>query len=590
VAGKRHCGSASSRVAAVTVPIWDFLSCDDARAANLSRALGLDPVVARLLCLRGVHDPDDAVRFLRPSLDQLHDPFRLADMAPAVDRLLAAIERRERIAIHGDYDVDGITSTVIVRRALELLGADVVHFIPERIRDGYGLQPIAVERLYAQGVGLLVSVDCGIRGVEAARRARELGVDLIITDHHEPERELPCALAVINPKRPDCTYPEKELAGAGVALKLVQALCLRTGHESWLPSFVKIAAIGTLADVVPLLGENRVIAKLGLDMLSRGPHKVGLRALLEVAGLAGRTIDSYQVTFMLAPRVNAAGRMSTPDIAMRLLLAVDEAMAEEARALATELDEENQRRQREEQEILAEARHLVETDPDVGAHSVLVVAGEGWHRGVIGIVASKLVDIFHRPAIVLSLAEGLGHGSCRSIPAFDMLGALERCGDLLLRFGGHRLAAGLTLDAGRVKEFRAAINAWADETLEPDDLRPRIRIDGPLPFSSITGKAVDEMSRLEPFGPGNPRPVFHAAGVEIVDGPRRIKDRHLKLAVRQEGRLFRAIAWRAIERESFFAANRSGLDLAFSLAQNTYRGETTVEFSIVDSRPSQQDR
>jgi single-stranded-DNA-specific exonuclease len=577
-------------VAAVTAPIWDFLSCDDARAENLSRALGLDPVVARLLCLRGIHDPEEAHRFLRPSLDQLHDPFRLADMAPAVDRILAAIERRERIAIHGDYDVDGITATVILRRALELLGADVEHFVPERIRDGYGLQRVAVERLHAGGVRLVVSVDCGIRGMEAARRARELGLDLIITDHHEPGPVLPSALAVIDPKRPDCTYPEKELAGAGVALKLVQALCRRTGHESWLPSFVKMAAIGTLADVVPLLGENRVIAKLGLDMLSRGPHKVGLRALLEVAGLAGRTIDSHQVAFMLAPRVNAAGRMSTPDIAMRLLLAVDEAMVEEARALAQQLDEENQRRQLEEQEILAEARRLAETDPDVGAHSVLVVAGEGWHRGVIGVVASKLVDIFHKPAVVLSIAEGLGHGSCRSIPAFDMLGALERCAPLLLRFGGHRLAAGLTLDEARLKEFRHAITAWADQTLEPDDLRPRVRIDGPLPFSAITGKAVDEVGRLEPFGPGNPRPVFHAAGVEIVDGPRRIKDRHLKLAVRQQGRLFRAIAWRAIERESFFAANRSGLDLAFSLTQNTYRGETTVEFSIVDSRPVQQGR
>ena len=574
----------------MTAPIWDFLSCDDARAEHLSRALGLDPVVARLLCLRGVHDPEEALRFLTPSLDQLHDPFRLADMAPAVDRILAAIERRERIAIHGDYDVDGITATVILRRALELLGADVEHFVPERIRDGYGLQRVAVERLHAGGASLIVSVDCGIRGVDAARRARELGLDLIITDHHEPGPVLPPALAVINPKRPDCAYPEKELAGVGVALKLVQALCLRTGHEGWLPSFVKMAAIGTLADVVPLLGENRVIAKLGLDMLSRGPHKVGLRALLEVAGLAGRTIDSHQVAFMLAPRVNAAGRMSTPDIAMRLLLAVDEAMVGEARALAQQLDEENQRRQLEEQEILAEARRLAETDPDVGAHSVLVVAGEGWHRGVIGVVASKLVDTFHKPAVVLSVAEGLGHGSCRSIPAFDMLGALERCAHLLLRFGGHRLAAGLTLDAARLQEFRHTISAWADQTLEPDDLRPRVRIDGPLPFSAITGKTVDEVGRLEPFGPGNPRPVFHAAGVEIVDGPRRIKDRHLKLAVRQQGRLFRAIAWRAIERESFFAANRSGLDLAFSLAQNTYRGETTVEFSIVDSRPGQQGR
>src|SRR5438034_2196471 len=279
-------------------------------------------------------------------------------MGVAVDRVLAAVSNNERIAIHGDYDVDGITSTVILRRALELLGADVTHFIPERLRDGYGLQPSAIERLHADGVALVVSVDCGIRGADAARRARDLGVDLIVTDHHEPEAELPPALAVINPKRSDCAYPEKYLAGVGVALKLVQALCRATGRDSWPPGFVKIAAIGTLADVVPLVGENRVIAKIGLDLLTRGPHKIGLRSLLDVSGLSGKTIDSYHIGFMLAPRVNAAGRMSTPDIATRLLLAIDESMGDEVRALAMQLDGENVRRQQEEAEILAAARKI----------------------------------------------------------------------------------------------------------------------------------------------------------------------------------------------------------------------------------------
>src|SRR3954447_14607157 len=555
-------------------PRWETQPCDDARAAELAAALGIAPIVARLLCQRGFSDPEAASRFLNPSLDHLHDPMALAGMDAALDRILAAIAAKERIAIHGDYDVDGITSTVILRRALEMLGADVVHFLPERLKDGYGLQPAAIERLQADGVALVISVDCGIRGADAGRRARELGVDLIITDHHEPDAELPPALAVINPKRADCSYPDKYLAGVGVALKLVQALCRRTNHEAWLPGFIKVAAIGTLADVVPLVGENRVIAKLGLDLLTKGPHKVGLRALLEVSGLTGKTIDSYHVGFMLAPRMNAAGRMSTPDLAARmsaagrvsrpgiaagLLLAADEAMGDEVRLLAQQLDGENLRRQEEEAEILAAAKKIVATDPDIGARSVLVVAGDGWHRGVIGIVASKLVDAFHRPAIVLSIEDGVAHGSCRSIAQFNMLGALERCAHLLTRFGGHRQAAGLAFDASRIKELRRAVNAVASETLGPDDLMPRLRIDSDLTFRAITGPVATGIASLAPFGAGNPRPVFSARRVEIIDGPRILKERHLKMALKQDGRIFRAIAWRAAEKHEYLSEHKAAL-------------------------------
>ncbi len=569
-------------------PRWDLTACDADAAERLAAAIGVAPIVARLLCQRGLGDPEAATRFLNPALDQLHDPMRLADMRAAVDRILGAIARKERIAIHGDYDVDGITSTVILRRALEMLGADVVHFIPERLKDGYGLQPVAVERLHAEGVALIVSVDCGIRGAEAARRARELGVDLIVTDHHEPDTELPPAFAVINPKRRDCTYPDKNLAGVGVALKLVQALLRQAGRESWLPGFIKVAAIGTLADVVPLVGENRVIAKLGLDLLTKGPHKVGLRALLDVCGLAGKTIDSFHISFMLAPRVNAAGRMSTPDIATRLLLASDEALVDEVRALAQQLDGENVRRQEEEAEIVAAAKKIVTTDPDVGARTVLVVAGDGWHRGVIGIVASKLVDAFHRPAIVLSIEDGVAQGSCRSIPRFDMLGALERCAPLLVRFGGHKQAAGLTLDASRIRELRAAVNDVADETLGPDDLMPRLRVDGDLTFRSITGGVAAGVAALAPFGAGNPRPVFAARGVAIVDGPRKLKERHLKMSLKQEGRIFRAIAWRAAERHDFLTEHKAALDVAFSLDQNHYNGETYVELTLADLKRAEE--
>ncbi len=565
--------------------IWQHLDCNDDAVAQLTAALGLHPTVARLLCMRGFSNPDAAQRFLNPTLDQLHDPFGLADMERAIVRLELALAKEERIAIHGDYDVDGITSTVILRRALEMLGGNVVHFIPERLRDGYGLQPAAIDRLHADGVNLIVSVDCGIRGAEAAQRARELGVDLIITDHHEPDGTLPSALAVINPKRHDCTYPDKYLAGVGVALKVVQALCTRAGKAKWLPAFVKIAALGTLADVVPLVGENRVIARHGLASLSRGPHTIGLRSLLEASGLAGKTIDSYQVAFMLAPRVNAAGRMSTPDIATRLLLATDEAMGDEARSLAQQLNDENLRRQHEEADLVAQAKKAIETDPAVGAHNVLVVGGDGWHRGVIGIAASKLVDAYHKPAIVLSVDGEVAHGSCRSIPDFDMLGALERCADLFVKFGGHRQAAGLTMEAARVPEFRARINAHADAVLEPDQLRPRLRIDGPLSLKGITPELVRGLDAMGPFGLANPRPVFHARPVEIVDGPRSIKERHLQMTFSQEGRRFRAIAWRAAERAEFLDKHRSGVNLAFSLEKNEFQGETYLELSVADIKP-----
>lgn len=562
--------------------IWNHLPCNDDDARALGATLNVHPAIARLLCMRGLGDPDVARRFLHPTMAHLHDPFLLADMQKAVERVERALATRERIAIHGDYDVDGITSTVILRRALEMLGGDVVHFIPERLRDGYGLQPAAIDRLHAEGVTLAISVDCGIRGTEAALRARELGMDLIITDHHEPDGTLPPALAVINPKRHDCSYPDKNLAGVGVALKLVQALCQRADKAKWLPAFVKIAAIGTLADVVPLVGENRVIAKLGLASLSTGRHTVGLRALLEASGLTGKTIDSYHVGFILAPRVNAAGRMSTPDIATRLLLATDEATGDEARGLARQLNEENLKRQTEEADLVAQARKAIETDPAIGAHNVLVVGGEGWHRGVIGIAASKLVDAYCKPAIVLSVEGDVAHGSCRSIPAFDMLDALERCSDLFLRFGGHRQAAGLTMEAAKVPEFRARINAHANAVLEPDQLRPRLRIDGVLNLKHITPDLVAGLNLMAPFGLANPRPIFHAMPVEVVDGPRPLKDRHLKMTFRQDGRSFRAIAWRAAERAAFLTEHRAGVNLAFSLDQNEFQGETYLELTVAD--------
>ena len=550
----------------------------------LTQACDIDPVIARLLVLRDITTPEAATRFLNPALDQLHDPFTLTDLPAAVDRLLGAIAGGERIAVHGDYDVDGVTSTVMLRRLLELLGGDIVHFIPDRIRDGYGLEPAAIERLAAQQVAVIVSVDCGIRSAAAAIRARELGVDLIITDHHEPDVTLPSALAVINPKRHDCRYPDKNLAGVGVALKVVQALCERTDHTRWLPGFIKLAALGTVADVVPLRGENRVIAKLGLAYLSQGRHTTGLRALLETTGLLGEAVTSFHVAFRLAPRINAAGRMSTPDLATRLLLLTDESQDAEARGLAEQLEAENLRRQHEEAEILTAARRKVDTDPDVGAHAILVVWGEGWHRGVIGIVASKLVDTYHRPAVVIAVDGDTAYGSGRSISRFDLLASLESCSDLFTKFGGHRHAAGLTMDADRLKALRRRLTDYADAKLGPDDLVPRLRIDGHLPLTAITPGVVEGLRAMEPFGAGNPRPVFHTGPVEVANGPRVMKSKHLLMSVRQEARVFRAVAWRMADRADFVSHHRSALDVAFHLTENHYRGEHTVELSVADVR------
>ncbi|MEO8070509.1 MAG: single-stranded-DNA-specific exonuclease RecJ [Acidobacteriota bacterium] len=567
--------------------LWEDVDCDTGPVADVAAALGVPVVIARLLCQRGLADLDAARRFLRPDLSQLHDPFLLADMRVAVDRIATAIAQRQRIGIHGDYDVDGITATAILRRAIELLGGDVIHLVPDRFKDGYGLQPSTVDRLHAGGAGLIVSVDCGIRAGEAAARAAALGVDLIITDHHEPEAALPPALAVINPKRHDCSYPDKYLAGVGVALKVVQALFLTVGRCSdLLPHFVKIAAIGTLADVVPLVGENRVIARCGLAGLSKGPNGTGIEAMLEECGLLGKKLDSFHVGFVMAPRLNAAGRMNSPDLAIDLLLmrGRDPDTRTRARDLARQLSLENTKRQEQEAAIVTEAKRTIEGDPTIGAQNILIVAGHDWHRGVLGIVASKLVEAYHKPALVLSIQDGIAQGSGRSIPRFDLLAGLEDCADVFLRFGGHKVAAGVTLEAGRIEELRRRLAHYANERLSPQDLMPRLRIDAPLGLREISGEVVAVLSELGPFGAANPKPVFRASPVELMAAPRKVKERHLSLLFKQDGRSFRAIAWRAAEREPYLSANRFGLELAYSLDESEYRGEKTTELTVADVR------
>ena len=556
---------------------WVQTHCDAACVARLARELHLPEVVATLLANRGITDPQTAHKFLYPSLDDLHDPFAMQDMRAAVRRILEAIERKEKILIYGDYDVDGTTSTVILKKALSLVGADVSYYIPERLKDGYGLRDDAMEMAKARGYHLVISVDTGIRARQVVEHARALGLDIIITDHHLPEPGLPRANAVLNPKRPDCNYPNKDLAGCGVAFKLAQALFIETGRTQLVEPFIKIAAIGTIADIVPLVGENRVIAKFGLAGLSR-PNNPGLRALLEVAGVAGRAVSCVDVGFRIGPRINAVGRMAGASAAVDLFDAPD---LETAMRLAMQMNEQNLARQQAEADILAQVMEAIERDPTVRQSRVAVIAGEGWHRGVIGIVAAKVVEHLHRPTIIISIENGIGHGSGRSIEAFHLLDGLESCGELFERFGGHAHAAGLAIAADRIDELRRRLNDHAAGVLNDEALVPIVETDYTLPLKLASLETLAELSRLEPFGPGNPQPVFETYGAQVVQAPRVLKDKHLKFRVQQASRWLDCLWWGAGHRaQDVFLGDR--VSLAFTLSENTYNGNTQAQLILKD--------
>lgn len=531
---------------------WILPEIAELQAERLARALGITLPAARVLWHRGYRDPLEARRFLDAPLEDLHDPFLLLGMDRAVERLRRAVSSRERLLIYGDYDVDGAASVVILKKAIELAGGAADYYVPDRLGEGYGMRAEVVERAAAEGIRLIISVDTGIRAREAARRARELGVDVIITDHHLPDEALPQACAILNPKQPGCSYPDKNLCGAGVALKLVQGLLDRLGcpeerRRRLISSLLKMVAIATVADVVPLTGENRIIVKHGLAGLAsvRNP---GLRALLEVAGFsAGEAPSAGQVAFRVAPRINAAGRMATAAGVIQLFLTPD---IEVARQLAAQLHALNQERQQTEAEIISAILKECSRAPVGDDQPALVFCGEGWHVGVVGIVASRLVERFHRPAIVLSVDPdtGIARGSGRSIPAFHLLEALESMQELFIRFGGHRQAAGLTLEAGRVGEFRRRLNQYASERLRPEDLIPRQEFDARLRLEEIDDALAADLMRLAPFGFGNPAPLFAVEGVEVAAEPVVFKDNHLRLRLRQNGRVVWVKAWNFRER------------------------------------------
>lgn len=571
---------------------WISPDVDLNEIAALARHLEIHLPAAQVLWNRGYRGAAAAEAFLRPTLDRLHDPYRLAGMREAVDRLHRAIEQKEPILLYGDYDVDGTSSVVILKKAIELAGGCASFHVPNRLKDGYGMRSEVVEEAAGRGVKLIVSVDTGIRAAEVVRHAGELGIDVIITDHHLPEAQLPPALAVLNPNRPDCTYPEKNLCGAGVAFKLVHALFLKL---SWpenrirrmLESFLKIVAIATVADVVPLTGENRIFVKRGLEAL----HSVknpGLRAILDVSGLAdGARPSARQVAFRIAPRINAAGRMATANDVIDLFTTDD---ADRAKVLAEQLHKLNEERQQAEQAIVRTILQQCDQTPVTNDQFALVFSGAGWHRGVVGIVASRIVERFNRPAIVLSEENGEAQGSGRSIRPFHLLEALESMPDLFTRYGGHRQAVGVGLPIERIAEFRERFNRYAAERLTIEDLQPTLELDGYMKFSDINDAAVAEVLDLAPFGFGNPGPVFGVSGVEVSAAAEVWKEKHLNVRLRQNGRSLRIKAWDFAERAGEFTQGAQ-MDAAICFADDPYsasRGYSPWCVELKDVRPATQ--
>jgi single-stranded-DNA-specific exonuclease len=570
----------------------------------------LATTLARLLVMRGIADSETAERFLAPSLAHLYSPYLMAGMKAAVDRLDAAIEHKEGILIYGDYDVDGTTAIVILKTAIELCGGSADFHVPHRIKEGYDLRGDVIERAAAEGIHLIISVDTGIRAFAAAETAHRLGVDLIVTDHHLPGLDgMPTALAVLNPNQPGCAYPCKALCGAGVAFKLAQALMeRRLPHRDQAPllkSFMKVVAIATIADAVPLTGENRVFAKLGLEAL-RSAVNPGLKALLEVAQVGGRPLTSGEVGFRIAPRINAAGRMDVARDVIELFSVKD---AGRAREIANKLDQLNGERQAEERRILDAIHSRLEQEPALLESFCLVIDGDGWHRGVIGITATRVVERYCRPTLVISRDGDQAHGSGRSIRAFHLLNALESCAPLFTRFGGHAHAVGFSMPAANLPELCAHLDAYARARLTLSDFEPILDVDAELPFAQISHDLFQALRRLEPFGMGNPEPVFAAHNLRVMAMPRVIREKHVKLklsaqdeAVGEAGVLPRvhaqssdrgwrksivhdALGWRMAERiQQAELLPGDALDIAFTLDHNDHPEFGGLELSLRDFR------
>ncbi len=553
---------------------------------RLAEEARVPEAIARILIDRGIDTLDAARDYFNPNLSQLHDPFIMDGMEAAVQRILLALERKEKCLVFGDYDVDGTNGASMLYLFLTRLGGDVEYYTPDRIKEGYGVSHRGIEFARDKGVSLFIAIDCGITAVEQVDYAKRLGLDVIICDHHEPGDTIPDAVAVLDPIKPGCSYPFKHLCGCGVGFKLIQAVAIRIGREEFAEDYLDFVTLASTADIVPLVGENRVLVRYGLEAINKQPRP-GIKALADVAGNKLGKINTGQIVFNLAPRINAVGRLGDAMRAVRLLTCTDPGEAQE---LAAVMEEENRNRRKIDEDTFQEAQVLAEQHYNGDDDVALVLHQEQWHSGVVGIVASRMVEKYYKPSVMMATVDGVAKGSARSIPGFDVYQALKRCEESIIQFGGHKYAAGLTVELNKLDEFRSAFNAAVRELMTDDLKTPEIRVDIELDLAEITPDFRKRLGEFAPFGPGNMRPVFLSRNLEVLGSPRIVGKNHLRFKVRQAGTVFDAIAFGMGERLNEVYGRRD-LQLVYTVEENDWtpngearQGETTAQLKIKDLR------
>ena len=566
--------------------------------AAMAAATGISPVLANLLVQRGIDTLEKAKKFVNPQLSDLHDPFLMKDMDKAVERVERAVRNREKIMVYGDYDVDGTTAVALVYKFLRQIGhKDLLFYIPDRYTEGYGISTKGIDHAARKGATLIIALDCGIKAIEKVDYAKRKGVDFIICDHHLPAEEIPRAVAVLDPKRADCSYPFDELSGCGVGFKLVQAYCQKNGIPfQQIEPLLDLLAVSIASDIVPLVDENRILAHYGLLRLNASPSK-GLLSIIKICGLDRHNITIDDIVFKIGPRINAAGRMRMDEndenaapsggyAAVNLLIEGNESLAEE---FGSVIDGFNQDRKCIDRSVTQEAHDFIEAHAELKAAKSTVIYNPRWMKGIVGIVASRLIETYYRPTVVLTMSNGFVTGSARSVPGFDLYQAIESCSDLLENFGGHMYAAGLTMRPERVEEFTRRFNAYVEENIDPITLQPQVEIDSELFFSNITPAFRRDLNRFQPFGPGNPAPVFVTRGV-VSHGETKLVGadcEHLRMDLMQRQKPNTTIQTIAFQQPTHYEWIRAGhpIDVCYQIVENHYRGSVSVQLRIKDIKP-----